>query len=301
MHCNPTTLATSTVTTPDTITTVINTIVPPVSPPSGGDSPAATFTVTEDATTHAVTFGGTATGVISVAWAGAVGNSVAIFTRGGLTATADFATGDSITLGSGQTLTDIAADLTGLTINGAGTVNVTALESTPSANFSLITTTTKTATLALSNNTVDFTGNFGATAVTVTGTAGGAVDTLNTEGATLGTASFNLDANSHMNASSTKFHANGNTVTGTGTLAIGISIAVNLDNVADSVNVIGATGTVDVTGFGTLAKVDSFAVLNTKTLTISAAQANGKAITNSDGGSAAGAVRIPLHVPLTCK
>jgi hypothetical protein len=139
----------------------------PTPPPaSGGGSStppavAATFTVTK--TSDVITFAGTATGDITFTLDG----TVATFTRGGVTATttADLATVTKITVASGQALSATAAQITGKTIDGAGNVNVTALNATPAANLSLI-TNTGTRTAAVSEN-VTFTGNLGTFTTTV--------------------------------------------------------------------------------------------------------------------------------------
>jgi hypothetical protein len=72
-----------------------------------------------------VEFTGTATGNITVSFAGAV----ATFSRGGVTATttADFGgTATKVTLASGQTLADTAADLASIgVVDGAGSLTVT--------------------------------------------------------------------------------------------------------------------------------------------------------------------------------
>lgn len=75
-----------------------------------------------------VYFGGTdQAGAISVAWSGAVGNSNATFSSGANQAplAVAFAPANSIQLNAGRTIQDTAADLNGLTINGAGTVIAT--------------------------------------------------------------------------------------------------------------------------------------------------------------------------------
>ncbi|MEL7969112.1 hypothetical protein AAG587_22340 [Vreelandella neptunia] len=101
----------------------------PADEPVNVDTPVpaqTTFTVTEDSTTHAVSFGGTATGDITIAWKGAVGSTVATFTRAGLTGTADFASATSMALGASDTLSASAVNLAGVTISGAdGTVTLT--------------------------------------------------------------------------------------------------------------------------------------------------------------------------------
>lgn len=93
--------------------------------------PAPTFSVTN--TAGVVTFGGTVTGNISLT----VDGTIATFSCGGVTASTkiDFSTGFSkITLASGQVLVGTTEQLTGLTIDGAGSLIVDS--SSASANIS---------------------------------------------------------------------------------------------------------------------------------------------------------------------
>ena len=101
----------------------------------GGGGPAATFTVTE--TAGVLTFGGTATGIITVT---TDGDNVATFSRGGVTAatTPDLDTIIKITVGDGQTLALSAAQAGGRTIDGTGGVVIGALDATPAADLSSI-------------------------------------------------------------------------------------------------------------------------------------------------------------------
>ncbi len=128
--------------------------------------PPVTFFASEAATI--VTFGGTAVGNISVSWAGATAASVATFTRSGITATTmpDFGgTAAKITLQSGQTINNTAADLIGLTVDGAGSVAVTALNATLAADLSSITVTGGITAAFDASGT--FAGNLGSAVVTV--------------------------------------------------------------------------------------------------------------------------------------
>jgi hypothetical protein len=120
-----------------------------------------TFSVTE--TSGVVTFGGTATGNITVS---VTSGGVATFTRQGLVAETrpDLDTLTKITVTSGQTLTASAAILDGLVIDGAGAVAVHDLQARLAADLSAITATTVTAAFA-DNGT--FTGTLGTAAVTV--------------------------------------------------------------------------------------------------------------------------------------
>lgn len=91
-----------------------------------------------------MTFAGTATGDISVSWAGEVNKSVATFSRGGVQATTkpDFSdTAKKISVEAGQILAATAAQVNGVTLDVAGTVKVNELEHTTSADFRHITAT----------------------------------------------------------------------------------------------------------------------------------------------------------------
>lgn len=83
------------------------------------------FSATEQA--GVVSFSGSATGEITVAWSGAVGNSDATFSRGGHDANPiSFGSGTavSVNLAANETLVGSASTLAGLTVNGTGTVNL---------------------------------------------------------------------------------------------------------------------------------------------------------------------------------
>jgi hypothetical protein len=102
----------------------------PIPAPAPAPAPPAQepFTFVANEAGGVVTFSGTSQGVISVAWAGTAGASVATFTRGGISATAivDFAgTATKVSLAAGQTLSGTVAQMKGLTIDGAGAVVLT--------------------------------------------------------------------------------------------------------------------------------------------------------------------------------
>lgn len=104
------------------VATATGVAVPVVTPPA-----APTLVASEDAITHVVTLSGTATGDISISWAGAVGASVATFTREGAKATVDFdTTAKSLNLAATDVLAGDDADFTGLVIDGLGVVKLTA-------------------------------------------------------------------------------------------------------------------------------------------------------------------------------
>jgi Ca2+-binding RTX toxin-like protein len=144
------------------------------------DDPAPIFTVTE--TTGVVTFGGTATGDITVALDG---SRVATFTRQGIVATTtpDLDTVTSITVGAGQTLVATVAQLGSTTIDGSGTVALTALQASLAADLSGITATTVTAAFADDGT---FTGGLGTAAVTVAATKTLTLAAAKADGKTIG-------------------------------------------------------------------------------------------------------------------
>ena len=165
-------------------------------------STGLTFKVTENPTTHAVSFDGTATGDITIAWAGAVGRTVATFTRAGLTGTASFPKATSIALGATDVLSTSAANIAALPISGAtGTVKLTdtslaaaSLNTLNAAiagalNASTVTTTTGSAAdlatlvAAKTAGTIALAANFAATVTGTVSVAGAnAIDAANGTG-----------------------------------------------------------------------------------------------------------------------
>lgn len=219
----------------DTAATPNFAITQTLAPVLNNSTAAATFTVTE--TTYEgtsdrfVTFGGTATGDISIAWSGAPGASVATFTRSGITATTTLSFTSSnikIVLFPDQTLADTAADLQGIFIEGAGNVAATALDATPTANLSLI-TATGTRTAAVEND-VTFTGN-------------------------LGTFTATVAANKTLTATQTVL--SGKAIAGTGNVTItAVTDATNFATIANTIATLTLKGTggVDTIDVSTLAK-----------------------------------------------
>lgn len=252
------------------------------SPSSGGgggsSTPTPTFTVTE--TSRAVTFTGTATGNISVAWAGTVDNSVATFTRGGITATTtpDFnGTAAKITIGAGQTLAATAANVTGVTIDGAGTVAVTALQSTLNADLSGITAITVTAAVTTtSTSQINFTGNLGNAAVAVTGDG-----VFSVELATTGQTTFNVGSGAFLAGNSATL--SGKTIAGTGGVGIIINADTDSTHFADTLSSVVANvfSNLDIVNNANLGTVSAVDVHNGYTLTLSAAQAVSKWVTGA--------------------
>jgi len=253
---------------------------PTTTPSSGGSStPAPTFTVTN--TEDFITFGGTATGDISMS----ITDDVATFTRGGIDATTTAALGGTdaiagITVASGQTLADTAADLTGLTIDGEGTVNVTALEDTLDADLSGITATTVTATVVGTDisTPLNMETNFGKAVVTLTE---GSIDIAGL--VTLGTASFIVDAGATLRVEQSLI--SGLNVTGEGNVYANFD-GTNNDADLSNVQVEGGTsaiviGNADLSQNTTLDNVNAFSVWETNyTLTLTAEQAANAQIVN---------------------
>ncbi|MCI5105915.1 MAG: hypothetical protein MRY76_04320 [Pseudomonadales bacterium] len=236
----------------------------------GGGSPAATFTVTE--TAGVVTFGGTASGNITVSWAGITGDSVATFTRGGITAseTPDFEVGvagtaTTITLASGQALSLSAADASTLIANitaldGDGSIALTDSSLTVSAVITLDTAVTAdidaSAASSLSGTGAEFDTAIAATGIsfsgsysaTVTGTP--AIADLNT---------IDADTSGVITATpATATLASLNALTGTGnayTLVIndaGSVAAADLSTLDSKTTIaIDATSAATVSGSGT--------------------------------------------------
>ena len=176
------------------------------------------------------------------------------------------------TVADDKTLTAAAAVVDGKTINGDGTVAVTALHATLNADLSGIDAATTTAA-------------FGGDG-TFTGTLGGAVVTVG-DGFT-------------MTAAATKVAGQTINKAATGKLAVTIGAA---DAAVDLTTVSGTalnsvTVTADVTFTGTLDETVATAVVATKTLTATAAVVNGKTITG-DGTVAVTALHATLNADLS--
>lgn len=263
--------------------------VDPVTP--GPGTPATTFLVTNDGGT--VTFGGTATGDITFTLDG----TVATFSRGGVTATttADLATITKITVASGQTLSATAAQVTGKTIDGAGTVAVTALQSTPNADLSNITATTFSASLAggTQQSPSEFSGNMGnAKFILSSGYAH-----LHSTNPTIGAgASFEIATGAVLIAKSADL--SGKTVTGGGVLGLAMAEgSANFDasHIAEATYLtfnINSGVTLDFSANTTLAGVDYFYVTDTSYLTLAASQVSGKLVENSNHSTPGGTLII---------
>ncbi len=127
----------------------------------------------------------------------------------------------SFSVSSGATLSGTAAKLSGVTVAGAGTVNVTGLDATASADLSAIAATSVTANAA---GNVTFTGNLGKAAVTV------ASGVMNVDGATMGTSSFSVSSGATLSGTAAKL--SGVTVAGAGTVNVtGLAADTNLSTI----------------------------------------------------------------------
>ena len=154
--------------------------------------PVTTFTVTN--TSGDLTFGGTATGNITVSWVGTVNDSVASFTRDTHTVTADFTStaterATSIVLAAGEVLSASAANLAGVTISG-GTGIVTLTDTTLAASVLTTLDGTIAGTLnALSITSITDASVADATTLLITnqGTTGDKIDTAGSVAVTLAT------------------------------------------------------------------------------------------------------------------
>ncbi len=263
-------------------------ITPTTPPPSDGGTPSPTFTVTE--TAGVVEFGGTATGNITIAWAGTVGDSVATFTRQSVTATTtpDFhGTATKITLASGQTLAATAANVTGVTIDGAGTVAVTALQSTLAADLSGIaaTTTTVTGSFAQENTVEQFTGKLGNAKLIVTSAVGGGID-LTSADEIDSEATYQVGASAFILANIADL--SGKQVTGAGGVGLRIystddASAVDTSQMSLSDIQLLVLDSVNISDNSSLGNVSTFVIVEDETFTLTAAQASGKTILGEGG------------------
>ena len=249
---------------------------PPPTDTGGNDSPTPppAFTVTN--TAGVVTFGGTATGDITFTISG----TVATFSRGGATATTtvDFSSGFSkITVASGQTLSVTAAQITGKSIDGVGSVAVTALESTLSADLSGIATTAVTAAATtVSGTPATFTGSFGKAVVTTSGDG-----ILNVDSGGMGTATFSVASGTTLQGSAAKL--GGVSATGTGSVEVtALGASTNLSSLNSTLNVTATvSSSVDISSNSNLTTVDAYSVASGQTLTMTASQADAKSITGA--------------------
>ena len=237
-----------------------------------GNIATTTVTAAVGLSDETVTFTGDL-GKAAVTITGVNGNADDIFNVDGATmGTATFSVGaDAILQGT-------AAKLSGVTATGVGTTAITALDDTVTANLGNIATTTVTAAVGLSDETVTFTGDLGKAAVTITGVNGNADDIFNVDGATMGTATFSVGADAILQGTAAKL--SGVTATGVGTTAITAlddTVTANLGNIATT-TVTAAVGLSDetVTFTGDLGKA---------AVTITGVNGNADDIFNVDGAT----------------
>ncbi len=180
----------------------------------------------------------------------------------------------SIVVESGATLSLTAANSTGLTIEGAGTVAISALEDTLDADLSGITATTVTAAVAggTQETPLNLTANLGKAVVTVTsGVVTVTSDTI------LGTASFVVNSGATLNSDLGKI--DGVTVSGEGTATANLTADIDMSNVTTTGGVLGIVyETVDISENENLDTLSAYISNSDTTLTLTAAQALSKSI-----------------------
>ena len=165
----------------------------------------------------------------------------------GVSAGSDLGGLQTVDVGTGASFTVNAAQVSGVTITGLGTVNVTALDDTPSANLSGITASVLNAAVSLAEGeTVSFAGNLGKAAVTISTAGDGSNEVFNVDSAVMGTASFTV--NSGATLQGTAAQLNGVTATGDGTVAI---TAANANTAVNLSNIDATTTTIKFNGDGT--------------------------------------------------
>ncbi len=232
-----------------------------------GDITATAVTAVARLANETVTFAGDL-GKAAVTIYGTTGGARDIFNVDGATmGTATFS------VAADAVLQGRASKLSGITGAGAGTIEVTALESTPAADLSLLNATTVTAAANLANQTVAFTGKFGKAAVTISGASGGAADVFNIDGATMGTATFAVGPDATLQGAAAKF--SGVTVTGTGTVDVtNFTADANLSGLANELGVIVQIGTngLDISTNANLGSVDTFNLAENVSVTMTSAQ-----------------------------
>lgn len=264
---------------------------PPFPTPGGGGggAPSEPFKVTVES--GVVTFAD-GSGDISFITSG----TVATFSRGGVPAatTVDLGTATKITVASGQTLAATAAQVTGMSVDGDGTVAISGLESTLNADLSKIVAATATASFILTGDGQGapsaFSGNVGNAKVIVTAERpdymGNAADFVT---AAMGNgASFEVISPASLSIRASEL--SGKTVTGTGTAIVHLTTAdasnIDTQGIADSVFLgINVVESADISTNVNLVNVDGYQLLpddptNLPTLTMTAAQADGKQILN---------------------
>ncbi|MDP2139762.1 MAG: hypothetical protein Q8L20_03010, partial [Gammaproteobacteria bacterium] len=279
------------------------TTTPP--PGGGGGSTPTTFTVSVNLDTGTVTFGGTATGNISVA----ITTGVATFTRGGINASTTVTDLEDkiINLAAGQTLVIEAEDadaLDGIEITGDGNVTLTGLSLAQYDGIDVSVAGTVTITLADSaTNLSDSNVSYASESINVTVTDAASVSTLGTINSLWGTVTPTTidDTLSAIESTGTDYQGTAvNLIIGSSTVSIAKlneldelwgtvrsmyveDAAANLDEASDS-NFEGTDYNVSVTGGATLAQLHAIDELwgTVTASTIVDSAANFLANTNSD-------------------
>ncbi|WP_416547415.1 hypothetical protein ACHEXK_01110 [Limnohabitans sp. DCL3] len=202
-----------------------------------------------------------------------------------ITANTNLGNIDSYSVDASRTLTAKAAQMTGMTATGSGTIAVTALDDTATANLSLLNTSSVTASAIVDNETVTFTGNFGKAAVSISGVVDVNNDIFNIDGATMGTATFSTGSGVILQGTANKL--NGVVVTGHGTVQVS---ALHLTPSAD----LGGLDTTSVTaafnGTGEFTGTLDGAVVtvgNGFTMTAAASKVAGETINKTGSGALA--------------
>ncbi|MGE4418620.1 MAG: DUF4214 domain-containing protein [Sulfurimonas sp.] len=280
---NPTVVKESAAAVVEEAATPTESTTPTTTPSSGGSStPAPTFTASVDEN-GTITFSGTATGNITMNGGDSdVGDTQDVtFTRGGVTTGTVTLDADSeVSVASGQTYVNTAAQADGAAIEGAGTVNITGLEDVLDADLSGITATTVTATVVGTDisTPLNMETNFGKAVVTLTEGSIGIAGLV-----TLGTASFIVDAGATLRVEQGLI--SGLNVTGEGNVYANFD-GTNNDADLSNVQVEGGTsarviGNADLSQNTTLDNVNVFSVWETNyTLTLTAEQAANAQIVN---------------------
>lgn len=230
-----------------------------------------------------ISFGGTATGVITLTgWSG-TDNLVATFSRGTYTATANFNSVGSIALASGQILAATAADVDGLYIHGAGQVRISALEGDLAADLSHITSNYVMAALDSTGDVVfSSSANLGNALIAVSGTGNVSADSS----ADLGSASFEVGAGASLTLSAAQ--AEGHEVDGEGDVTVtGLQSETGLELIMLEGGRLTATVTSDqdIQDNETLGFVNEYQVATGATLTLNANQvpATASSLTGAGG------------------
>ncbi|WP_454436246.1 Ig-like domain-containing protein [Thauera mechernichensis] len=178
-----------------------------------------------------------------------------------------------VTLANNATFTTTASIASGKTIDGAGIVTLTGLESALGADLTGIDATTLNVT-ATTSGTHSFIGSLGKAAVTVAGSGTLALDAT----ADLGAATFTVEAGATLRGSAEQLA--GVSIGGAGTVEVlALAAGSDLSSLSLATNVVAIVeSSLDITANANLGSVDAYEVGAGQTLTLTAAQANGKSI-----------------------